>query len=197
MMKRAILSTLALLLMCSAASASSVLEVSFDRLSQAARHVVSGDVVSIDPVRGENGYIYSDVTLAVRQAVPAQLIGRSYTFRMIGGELDGRRVSVQGMPRFETGQEVVLFLNARPSTVMGPTIGLWQGVFFVERDKQTGERFVVDSTRQPVLKVDGNRLIRGRTDSTTGVGLTVGGEAGGRLDVDRFFDQVRTYRAAR
>ena len=69
----------------------------------------------------------------------------------VGGELDGRRVYVQGMPRFEAGEEVVLFLNRQTSTVMGPTVGLWQGVFYVGRDKATGESFILDHNRQPVL----------------------------------------------
>jgi len=196
-MKRVSLLIFSLLAFSWTTWASSVLPLSFDRLSRDAHHVISGTVISIDPVQGDNGYIYSDVTIAVRRAVPAQFTDRSYQFRMIGGEIDGRRVSVQGMPRFRAGQEVVLFLNTRPSSVMGPTVGLWQGVFFVQRDKQSDKRFLVDSRGRALTRIDGNRLLHGPVETPSGVALTTVGNSAGRLDVERFFDAVRGFRAGR
>ena len=86
----------------------------------------------------DNGYIYSTVTLQVSHAIPSNLAGGSYQFRMVGGELNGKRLHIAGLPRFQVGQDVVLFLNSQPAGVFGPTVGLWQGVFFAERDEATG-----------------------------------------------------------
>ena len=101
-MKR--IASLAILLAAAVAvPASTVLEVGLDRLSKSAARVVSGEILSITPERGENGIIYSDVVLQVSRAIPQQLVGRPIKLRMVGGEMDGQRVYVQGMPKFEVG----------------------------------------------------------------------------------------------
>ena len=115
---------------------------------------------------------------------------------MVGGELDGRRVYVQGMPRFEAGEEVVLFLNRQTSTVMGPTVGLWQGVFYVGRDKATGESFILDHNRQPVLGLTERAEILKGPKTPADFSLKSLSLEGGRepWTADRFFDSVRGFR---
>ncbi|MCB1018721.1 MAG: hypothetical protein KDC27_02280 [Acidobacteria bacterium] len=188
-------------LLCGAPlAASSVLEISFDRLSRSAKRVVSGEIVRVSSEFGDNGFIYTDVTLLVRNAAPRSLEGRPYTFRTIGGEVDGKRLYIQGMPRFEVGQEVAVFLHDSPATALGPTVGLWQGVFFVERDGQTGQKRMLDATRRPVLGLEqaaqGAKLLRGSktpVSSETGVALSLS-EQTKAMPVDSFFEQVRAYR---
>ncbi len=194
---------LALLAVLSAAqlSATSVLAVDFDRLSKIARHVVSGEVVRISADADENGYIYSNVSIRVAQAVPQQLAGREYTLRMIGGELDGKRMFIQGMPSFGVGDEVVLFLNANESSVLGPTVGVWQGVFFVERDPATGARMVVDHQKRPVLGVQNQKLVTGLRRSVpekSGLAAPTAGDgsAPSAMGVESFFNEIRQRRVS-
>lgn len=197
-MKRiASLVPLFLLLTVVSASASTVLEVGFDRLSKSAANVVSGEILSIVPEQGENGLLYSNVTLRVTRSVPERLVGRPMTVRMVGGEMNGQRMYVQGMPRFEIGDEVVLFLNRETASVMGPTVGLWQGVFYLGRDKATGEEFVLDHLRRPVMGLaSDNSLMRG-AELPEGVSLKALSLDGGRepLAADRFFERVRDFRS--
>jgi|GEM_PF-2207996 len=185
------------LLASASASASTVLEVGFDRLSKSAANVVSGEILSIVPEQGENGLLYSNVTLRVTRSVPQRLVGRPMTVRMVGGEMNGQRMYVQGMPRFEIGDEVVLFLNRETASVMGPTVGLWQGVFYLGRDKATGEEFVLDHLRRPVMGLaSDNSLMRG-AELPEGVSLKSLSVDGGRepLAADRFFERVRDFRS--
>ena len=160
---RAIRRSSLFLLLAGALAASTVLPVNFARLSRSAHHVVAGRVTSItadkDPA---TGYIFSKVTLSVSEAVPSFLVGREYSFRMIGGELDGKRLYIAGFPRFQQGEKVVLFLNSQTSSVFGPTIGLWQGVFFVEEDASTGAEAVTDYQRRPIIGVRDRQLLCGR-----------------------------------
>ena len=176
-------------------SASSVREVPFDALSRTAKRVISGEIVRVVSEYGDNGYIYTDVTMLVRDAAPRTLEGRPYTFRTIGGEVDGKRLFIQGMPRFEVGQQVALFLHDSPETALGPTVGLWQGVFFVDRDPGTGEKVMLDAGRRPVLGLEGAKLVRGPKTLQTSQGVGLSTDQGPKaMAVDTFFEKVRAYR---
>lgn len=180
-------------------AASSVLPVSFERLSRSAGRVVAGEVLSVESEYGADGYIYSNVTLRVRQASPRQLEGKRFRFRTLGGEVGGRRLTIQGMPRFEAGQNVALFLHDASDSALGPTVGLWQGVFFLERDAASGREIVVDSARRPVVRVgEDGTLLRGARTAEGAPGAAMGVEQGpAPMAADSFFEQVRAYRGER
>ena len=85
----------------------------------------------------ENGVPYTEVTVAVGEVLKGNP-GGVYTFRQFGlrsprTEDNGYTylgVSPQGWPRFETGEEVMLFLYKRASmTGFRTTVGLFQGKF--------------------------------------------------------------------
>lgn len=94
--------------------ASSVIEVSFDELSRASDTVISGEVVSIVADRDPNGYIYSTVTIRVTEAVPQELIGTDYAFRMVGGELNDERHLHSGYAAVFRGRWACAFLDREP-----------------------------------------------------------------------------------
>lgn len=178
-------------LACAPLSATTVVQLDFDRLSRLAERVVRGEVVRVAPVRGENGYIYSDVTLRVLDANPKSLRGGEYTFRTVGGEMDGRRVSIQGMPLLREGEDVVLFLSADTGSVFGPTVGLWQGVFYVERGGD-GTDVVVDHARRPVMSVREKNLVIGTRGGAKADGPSQG--SAGAMTVSDFFSAVDSRR---
>jgi len=191
------------LLLAGTLAASTVLRVNFAHLSQSAHHVVAGRVTSItadkDPA---TGYIFSKVTLSVSDAVPSSLVGREYSFRMIGGEMDGKRLYIADFPRFQVDEKVVLFLNSQTANVFGPTIGLWQGVFFVDQDPATGAETVTDHKRRPIIGVRDQQLLRGAArEKVSSTDLTIGGGAtssspANALRTNEFFDQIRVHRAS-
>jgi hypothetical protein len=125
--------------------ANSVVRLNFGQLSTLSERVVAGRITRITAAEDpRNGYIYSTVTIAVSQAVPEQLMGREYSFRMIGGEANGRVQYIVDYPKLSVGSEVVLFLNADTSGVFGPTVGLGQGVFYLESNKSDSIQRVMD-----------------------------------------------------
>jgi hypothetical protein len=106
---------------------------------------------------------------------------------MIGGQAGGKTLAISDFPQLQTDQGVVLFLQGETATVFGPTVGLWQGVFFVERDRSSGKETITDHQGQRLLGVRGRQLIRGfggAQSAPQGVG------------VKEFFDQVRAHRGA-
>ena len=174
--------------------ASSVIPVDFARLSQLAHRVIGGRITEVTASRdGNDGYIYSNVKVLVSRSNPGEWVGREYTFRMIGGELDGKSLHIADFPQMQVDDTVVLFLNDQPASVFGPTVGLWQGVFFVESDA-AGVETVTDHQRQPVLGVREKQLLRGIR--RTGEKSALTGEDGGpqAMGIDDFFEQVQTYR---
>lgn len=177
-------------------AASSVIPVNFDFLSRGAHHVIGGRITEITAAKDPaNGYIYSTVTLEVSQAVPQQFAGRQYTFRMIGGEMDGRTQYIADFPRFQVNDRVILFLNDQTSSVFGPTVGLWQGVFFVEEDPAGGREVVTDHLRRPIIGVRDQQLMRGFKRTTGDPSRALAGEGSTLgLRMNQFFEQVRTYR---
>jgi hypothetical protein len=68
--------------------------------------------------------------------------GETLTFRVPGGQVGRYRSITVGAPVFESGDEVVLFLNQKEDGL--PFVfGLNQGVFRVRRDSRTQQRIVL------------------------------------------------------
>ena len=180
----------ALLLPAQPLAASTVVAMDFADISQRARHVICGRITSVvseqDPL---SGYIYSTVAVAVIEAVPAEYAGREYKFRTIGGQAGETTLAISDFPQLQADQGVVLFLQGETATVFGPTVGLWQGVFFVERDGSSGKETITDHQGRRVLGVRNRQLIRG-------FGSASAESAPQGVGVKEFFDQVRAYRGA-
>jgi hypothetical protein len=78
----------------------------------------------------------------------------SRTLRFAGGELDGLRDEVAGMPQFAPGERVVVF--ARTEQSLSPIVGFHQGVFRIA-DSARGS-VVLSAHRLPVLGVAGGTV---------------------------------------
>lgn len=172
--------------------ASTVVPLNFDELSRASDTVVAGEVTAIAADRDANGYIYSTVTIHVAEAVPQTMVGTDYVFRMIGGTLNGQSTYIEGMPKFAVGDGLILFLNESTDSAMGPTVGLWQGVFRL--DSESG---VSDSSKQLVVGVEGARLMRAvPTVAVEGTGVAASDVSVRKaMNVGSFMDAVRDARS--
>ena len=127
--------------------------------------------------------------------MPATLVGRPYTFNMIGGSMNGKRLHIAGFPQLERDQRVILFLNNQTKNVFGPTTGLWQGVFFVKPDGASGAEMITDHKGYPIVSIEDHRLIRGAPPALESKDFVVSGPQPARLAVTDFFDTVRANRA--
>ncbi|MGQ0735234.1 MAG: hypothetical protein ACT4QD_16475, partial [Acidobacteriota bacterium] len=78
-----------------------------------------------------------------------------------GGTLGRYRSLVVGAPEFAVGQEVVLFLGARPPA-FPYVVRLGQGVFPVAVDPATGERRI---TRLPQSGSGARPIVRGAVEN--------------------------------
>jgi hypothetical protein len=111
-----------------------------------AQVIVHGRVVQLEGRASGDGLgIETLVTLQVTSYLKGDL-GRELTFVARGGQLGRYRSIVSGAPRFGEGQEVVLFLGAKPPA-MPHVIRLGQGAFRVSVDQRTGAKTI---RRQPL-----------------------------------------------
>jgi hypothetical protein len=120
------------MLLASPAAATVYLPVDFQQMVTASQAIIHGRVVDVrSEVTRDRMMVVSYVTLHVDESLKGS-IGESVTFRVPGGQVGRYRRIIVGAPRFERGDEVVVFLSAR-----GPSFpylfGLSQGVYRVAR----------------------------------------------------------------
>jgi hypothetical protein len=127
--------------------------------------IAHGRIVSLQGRESGDGLgIETVVTLAVESYMKGNL-GRELTFVVLGGQLGRYRSVVSGAPQFTPGEEVVLFLGARPPAIPH-IVRLGQGAFRVSVDRRTGARRI---RRQPLAGTGGSwqRVQRGAADGVS------------------------------
>lgn len=119
------------------ASATSMLHRDVVELLELSEIVVAGTVVELTDGFDDAGTPFTEVTLSVQETLRGSA-GHLYTFRQFGllapketaQGLTSLAVSPDGWPRFQRGDEVLLFLYAAASrTGFRTTTGLLQGAF--------------------------------------------------------------------
>lgn len=132
------MSVLAVLLALPLAGESDALMIpmSVEELAVQAQRIVHGRVVRQESAWNDaRTAIYTDVTLAVEQtAVGAR--AAELTFRIDGGAVDGIGMATSNDPRFEDGQELVVFLEGRAGKER--LVSHSQGAFEVSQGKVAG-----------------------------------------------------------
>ncbi len=152
-------------LVCSLATsvhATVTLPTDLNTLVAEAFAIAHGRVVDVrSRPSGDGIKIETLVTLQVRTYLKGDL-GEEVTFLVAGGTLGRYRSVVIGAPKFAEGQEVVLFLGARPPA-FPYVLRLAQGVFHVKLDERTGQRSIA---RLPLLGGPGSPpVVRGAAEN--------------------------------
>jgi hypothetical protein len=126
MSRRRVASLVLLFLAASAASASTILPLKLEDLANRAESIVIGTVADVTPRFNEaRSLILSDVTLAVDETIAGASV--SYvTVSEYGGRVGDVELVVPGLPRFERGDRVMLFV-CRDALGLPRTCGAAQG----------------------------------------------------------------------
>jgi hypothetical protein len=133
--------------------------------------IAHGRIVRVEARQGEGLRVERLVTLQVLEYFKGGW-GNVVQFRMPGGTLGRYQTVMIGAPDFFEGDEVVLFLGARPEDdrdrpARPYVLGMHQGVFRVVADQATGRRMVtpplvqgagVESTSSPTKRGDVTRV---------------------------------------
>jgi len=150
-----------LLLLASAASATTIVLPTDDQLIRKSPVIVEGTVITSMPVlRGEG--IWTETTLAVDRTLKGDATGE-LTIREVGGEIDGRITKIFGTPVYTPGERVMAFLTPTPRGDY-QTIDLFVGKFseqraangrrLMVRDDTAGDVMLLDSSLQPIVSTN-------------------------------------------
>jgi hypothetical protein len=139
------------------ASASTVVAMTLDQMSERAESIFLGRVTGTRADwNAERTRIYTYVTLEVDRYLKGGSESKVATVRFLGGRVGPYAAMVPGSPRFEVGEEVLLFCaggGARIPTVLGMSLGKFT--------------IVADPSGERVLRRDisGLMLANHRTDA--------------------------------
>lgn len=105
--------------------------------------------VSAEKRTGPRGpKIYTRVEFAVLEVV-AGTAPASLVLDFLGGRVGNETMFVEGMPRFEVGDEDILFVSGNGRSIC-PLYGMMHGRYPVAKDPGTGRKFVVRSDQMPL-----------------------------------------------
>ncbi len=148
-----------------------VIPVALENMTGEADTIVTGTIGSSYGYKEKN-WIFTGVKVQVhdyiKSADPAK--PSMIELKILGGEVDGKRLTIDHAPRFEPGQEVLLFLDRREDKYL--VYGIYYGACYVVTDsdgvsKQVvgpvfSERKVKNSATQKIqsntLPPDGEKL---------------------------------------
>jgi hypothetical protein len=135
--------TAAAFLLCAVAAATTLERMTVEQMTRASQLVVRAKCRG-NSTGWDAGEIWTfsefQVEDAWKGAAPANL-----TVRLLGGRAGDLASSVSGVPRFRSGEEVVLFLE--PTRKGDFSVVSWvQGTFRIRRNSRTGEEWAAQDT---------------------------------------------------
>jgi hypothetical protein len=121
-----------------------VVPPSFDKLVSDSDYIVRAVVKSVvSEMRndGKNRHIITKIELDVREVIngnpPQQLV-----LEMLGGKVGVEEMVVEGSPKFQVGDEDVLFIRGNKKQ-FNPLVALMFGRYPIKREARTGREYVV------------------------------------------------------
>ncbi len=113
-----------------------------DEMVVESRAIVTGRVTDVSTAVDTNtDLVYTYIRLQVNEVLKGQIIDREVVLKELGGETRDRGTMIFGMPRFQAGQEVLVYLNTWPDGALRVHQG-FLGKFNITRDAATGQMFV-------------------------------------------------------
>ena len=140
---RAIISLLPALLLLPAIRATTLARLSLNRLA-AGSDAVARVRCSSAEARWENGSIWTVATVKIVETLKGNL-PREIAVRLPGGRVGHLTATVDGTPKFNPGDEAVVFLER--SRAGGFTVAGWvEGTFRISRDPRSGGEIVTQDS---------------------------------------------------
>jgi len=115
----------------SGVTASTVVLMELDALVAESDSIVQGIVEHVES-RWEDSYVFTYVTVRIDDPLKGDR-SRTLTIRQVGGSVGDRDVFISGMPRFEPGMGLILFLTDSQNGTFHVT-GMNQGSYVISQD---------------------------------------------------------------
>ncbi|MEK6320347.1 MAG: matrixin family metalloprotease [Acidobacteriota bacterium] len=131
-----------LVVACSEALATTAIIPRDEEMVVESRAIVTGKVTGLSTgVDANTDLVYTYVQLEVTAVLKGEIAEREIVLKELGGETPEHGTRIYGMPGFERGQEVLLYLDTWPSGALRVHQG-FLGKFNITRDWSTGRTYV-------------------------------------------------------
>lgn len=134
------------------ANATTVLQLSFEEVVDSAELIFEGRVTDVEAVQTGPRSIHTKVTFEVISVIKGNYTDTGITLQFLGGDVDGRRLVVQGMQIPAQGDTGIFFVESLQETLIHPLVGWSQGHFLLETDA-SGEHRVLSADHAPVTGI--------------------------------------------
>jgi hypothetical protein len=125
---------LILLVAPAAVRATVVQDLGLSRALELSSDVVTGEIFHQETFITERGLVYTESLLRVDQSLKGSFNpGETIVLRHLGGLVGDLGMHVEGMPRFENGERVLLFLEPGRNPATRRATGLYQGAYSLEQ----------------------------------------------------------------
>ena len=144
----------------STAFATTVLKISLQEMTLGSDLIIQGTVSTARTValRGNERHLQTQVTLQVHNVIKGKKGMKTLRLDLMGGKLGKWVMHIPGMPSFNPGEDVVLFLEKTKSN--WALTGLSQGKFVVQKDQDGVRRVRRMSSGVHFMAKDGQGRIR-------------------------------------
>ena len=140
--------------------ATTVLRMDVGQQVVGAELIVRGELVRTETTVSADGRRpYTLATFHVLEVFKGDTDSGELTLRLLGGETDEDVVVVHGMPSFDRGDKVVLFVQHN-GEVFCPILGWGQGKLRVLRDPRSDEEILVNETGEPLRGIENGRWVK-------------------------------------
>ncbi len=139
----------------SATWATTIRPPSFEELVDLSGRIVRAEVVEVRPFEDsheEDRIVRTEIILNVLESFDGNVPVGELRIRHLGGEVNGLRLEVGAMPKFESGKEVVLFLHSEGRFIC-PTVGWGHGKYRVDRTASDGVARIIRSNGLPLQSI--------------------------------------------
>jgi hypothetical protein len=128
--------------------------------------VISGDVQKVESFVREDGMIFTQISYTNIEPVLGEYDGSTLELTLPGGDVEGKRHIIDGVPIFQVGDRVILFLKeTKQATQLVPISGWVQGVFRINPQNSTVHNYygqaVYGLNAQGDLELSNNILLPG------------------------------------
>jgi len=141
-----------------------------DEMVVESRAIVTGRVIGVSTsVDTNTDLVYTYVRLEVSSVLKGNINESEIVLKELGGETRDRGTLIWGMPRFDAGQEVLVYLNTWPDGALRVHQG-FLGKFVITRDASTGRSFVerhIEGENVQIMGSSGNATNRSELDAYT------------------------------
>lgn len=121
----------------------------FAQLVTEAEQIFVGTATSLQSRKLPNGAIVTDVRFSELQVIKGDNRGADIVLLVLGGEVDGSRLEIPGLPQFQRGARYLVFSQGNGKN-MFPVVGGPAGFFQVTAVPSGGSLVLVNSDGTPI-----------------------------------------------